>query len=233
MKKDYSNLVIISGGLDSTACALWVKENLEANTTLLLFFDYGQVALKREEEAVRKIANYLNFDYLKIDLKPIYGKLNFGLKEKGKIPLDIDIDDLSDSKRGRDNVWVPARNLVFLSIATAIAEAKNIKNIFIGINKEEAVTFEDNRKDFVESFEKTVNKFYKNFRVVTPFYDKDKEEILSWILKVDKNILNYIWSCYFDKDRMCGECESCRRLKKALRKVGEEGFLKQNFLNID
>jgi 7-cyano-7-deazaguanine synthase len=45
----------------------------------------------------------------------------------------------------------------------------------------------------------------------------DKEQIVRTALKL-KAPLPFVWSCYFGHWRMCGECESCQRLKRALAK---------------
>ncbi len=61
--KDVSTIILISGGIDSTAC---VHYYLSQRFNIIgLFIDYGQPPVKREEHSARQIASYYN---IKLDI---------------------------------------------------------------------------------------------------------------------------------------------------------------------
>ncbi|WP_269479002.1 7-cyano-7-deazaguanine synthase QueC [Methanocaldococcus infernus] len=215
---------ILSGGLDSTVATMYAKAL--GYDLLAITYNYGQRAAKREIEAAKKIS-----EILKIEHKVV--ELNF-VKEFGKSALitnkeipkltfeDLDSEKAFETMRA---VWVPARNVIFLAIASGFAEAIDGEKIFIGINKEEGVTFPDNTIEFVEAFNRaleygTLNKV----KVEAPLYDKTKEEIVKLGKELEEKlgvkVLKYSYSCYKDNGESflhCGECESCLRRKRAFK----------------
>ena len=112
---------------------------------------------------------------------------------------------------------VPARNLVFLSLAASWAETLKARHIFIGVNSVDYSNYPDCRKEFIESFLNTVNlgtcaadEDWK-WSIETPLQDLSKAEIVRWgtQLGVDYSLTV---TCYTpDSDgRACGKCASCR-----------------------
>jgi len=61
--KDVSCIVLLSGGIDSTACVHYYL-NQRFNTGAL-FVDYGQLPIKREEQSAKQIASYYD---IKLDI---------------------------------------------------------------------------------------------------------------------------------------------------------------------
>ncbi|MCK5547792.1 MAG: 7-cyano-7-deazaguanine synthase, partial [Thermoplasmata archaeon] len=55
----------------------------------------------------------------------------------------------------------------------------------------------------------------KPVRIVSPTIAMGKREIASEGLRLDIP-WNMIWSCYRDEEMMCGDCESCIRLLRAV-----------------
>ena len=52
-------------------------------------------------------------------------------------------------------------------------------------------------------------------RVESPTLSMTKREIVEWGLALDIP-WGLIWSCYGGGERMCGSCESCARLRRAI-----------------
>ncbi|WP_457611844.1 7-cyano-7-deazaguanine synthase QueC [Methanocaldococcus sp.] len=220
-------VTILSGGLDSTVATLYAKSL--GYDLLAITFNYGQRAAIREINSAKKIAEILGIEHKVINLDFV--------KEFGKSALITDKDipkpkmeDL-DSEKAFETmraVWVPARNLIFLSIASGFAEAIDGEKVFIGINKEEGVTFPDNTIEFIEAFNKALDYGTLNkVKVEAPLYDKTKEEIVKLGKELEDKlgvkVLKYSYSCYKDNGEdflHCGECESCLRRKRAFKNAG-------------
>ena len=167
-------IILLSGGLDSCVSASVAAEKYKSCAVI---FDYGQT--QREIEAAKMIAKKLN-----INLKII--KLNFledFLKSKTKKEIrEIEIEELDNigiTTETMKQVWIPARNMVFVSTAASFAEAKNYSKIFVGFNAEEGATFPDNTPEFVNKFNELL-KFgtLKGVEVVAPLINLNKEEIV-------------------------------------------------------
>lgn len=214
MKK--SSLVLLSGGLDSTAAMLLTKETL--NVELALTFDYGQKSAAQELRASQKICKTygiphqtLSIDFLKVANHPLF---NSNLKSPEPQPSELDNPIVT--QKSAQAVWVPNRNGVFINIAASLAEAQNIDQIVVGFNIEEAKTFPDNSKSYIESLNKALSYSTQNsVQVISPTVTLNKSEIVKILTQQDFDF-SLLWSCYASGEKMCGVCESCQRLKRAL-----------------
>jgi queuosine biosynthesis protein QueC len=122
-------VVLLSGGLDSsTALAIAAERGFE---TYALSFRYGQ-RHTRELEAARQVAEHFGcrgWQVVDINLALFGGS---ALTDPAlAVPLDRDEEQIGT---GVPITYVPARNLVFLSIATAYAETLGANDVFLGIN---------------------------------------------------------------------------------------------------
>lgn len=188
-------IILLSGGLDSLV-SLGLSEDVE----LALTFDYGQKAAQAEVSAAKKICEHYGVQHkvIKLDwLKEITTTALVGTQEI----------------QSGANVWVPNRNGLFLNIAAAFADSQGYERIIIGANKEEAQTFPDNAREFIDrvnaEFEfSTLTKP----KVEAPLIDLDKTEIVKIALR--KGIpLELAQSCYNGTN--CGICDSCVRFNNA------------------
>jgi len=217
MKK--KSLVLLSGGLDSVVNFAVAYEKTDVE--LILTFDYGQEAVDKEIKSSRMIAQKYKILHhiIPLDfLSSMNSSLTGGHNRTGKIP-DFDknkLDDKEYSLKTARAVWVPNRNGIFLSIAAAYADSYSFDEIVTGFNKEEGKTFPDNSKDFI----KISNQAFKLSTMYHPIvksYTADKTK--SEIVKMGKDFnapFEYVWSCYHGGKKMCGKCESCQRLIRAL-----------------
>ena len=222
-------ITVLSGGLDSTVSTLIAKD-LGYEITAITF-NYGQRAVKREINSAKKICEILGIKHIVVDLSFVkqFGKSSL-ITEKEIPTLKMEELDSEKAFETMKAVWVPARNLIMFSIASGFAEALDAEKIFIGINKEEGVTFPDNTIEFVEAFNKvleygTLNKV----KIEAPLYDKTKEDIVKLGVELEKKlgveVLKYSYSCYHDNGEdflHCGKCESCMRRKRAFLMAGVE-----------
>ncbi len=216
-------IILLSGGLDSSTLAYYVKYKIKPKSIIALFFDYNQRNLKQEEYCARTIANEIGAKFKKINLKWLGDISTSLINTKNKLPK-INEKNLADFRKGNKgilNYWVPCRNSLFLLAALAHAESEFISkkkqhNVYIGLKSEGRLPMKDATPEFV----KEINKLAKhstlkgNFKILAPFINKDKDEIVSIGNKL-KVPYKYTFSCYsnsgFKKNLPvhCGSCESC------------------------
>lgn len=135
-------------------------------------------------------------------------------------PSAHDLDNMERSDETARSVWVPARNMVFLSIAAAFAEENGLEHIVVGFDAEEAATFPDNSSEFIELFDRAMEYGTLNHPTVfAPLADLDKEGIVRLGLEIGAP-MEYSWSCYTAGPLPCRVCESCMRRMRAFSRVG-------------
>jgi len=197
-------LVLLSGGLDSTVACAMAGEIY--NLRYALFFDYGQHPAAEERVAVAALAKHFNLDMIEISLP--------WMKNFSSSSL-VAAEPVSGGK-GMSPAWVENRNGIFIDIAASIAAEKDCRFVVVGFNREEAVDFPDNRVEYLDAVNRALTLgVSKPVTVVSPTINMDKREIVTEGLKRGVP-WEKIWSCYRSGDVMCGTCESCLRLKRAI-----------------
>ena len=207
-------IAVLSGGLDSTVAVAYFKDKYEFHA---LTFDYGQRSAKMEIKSAKAICEQLNIKHTVIDLPC--------LKKLGKSALTSDeevpelkmnqLDDKSICDETARKVWVPGRNIVFTAIATSFAEAEKAKIIIVGWDFEEAVTFPDNSKAYLDAFNNVLEiGSLEDIKIEAPVIKMNKNDIVK--LGDELNApMNLSYSCYMGEKEHCGTCESCMRRIRA------------------
>lgn len=216
MKKAIS---VLSGGLDCTVSTSVYAKDYEIHA---ITFNYGQKAFKQELKASKEICKKMGFKHYVIDLPWLAEISTSSLNTDEDIP-EVNLDDLDDLKKSSEtasSVWVPARNTVFTSIAASFAESIGAEIIIVGWDKEEANTFPDNSKEYMEKF----NELFEigspiDIKIEAPAIDLDKDEIVKLGHEVNAP-MELSYSCYKGSDKHCGVCESCMRRKRGFKKAG-------------
>ncbi len=208
-------IAVLSGGLDSTVATTYFKDQYEIHA---LTFDYGQRSAKREIEASRYISRELKIDHSILNLKWLGELGKSALTDKDQQipqPKKKHLDDKVLGDRSARKVWVPGRNVVFTAIATAFAEAENATKIIVGWDLEEASTFPDNSREFLEAFNQTLKiGTWEGVQIEAPLIDLSKTDIVLLGEKIGAP-LQMTYSCYMGEKYHCGSCESCMRRKRA------------------
>lgn len=211
------SIVLLSGGLDSTTNFYQALKKTEV--LLSLTFDYGQRAGAKEIEAAAYFSKRENIKHKVLAVPWIKDWNKSSLIDlSDKIPTgnDVQIDELSQSQKTAQSVWVPNRNGIFLNIAAGYAEAMGAKIIIPGFNAEEAVTFPDNSEAFIKSLNQSFSFSTANHVEVQCYtIHEDKTEIVKQASELGIEF-DKLWFCYFAQEKWCGECESCKRAKRAL-----------------
>ncbi len=225
-----SQILLLSGGLDSVVnCALAVEEG---PVLLALTFDYGQQAAGREISAAQAVSERYSIPHRTIPL-PWLGEITTtDLVGEDAHPPELAPDELDDPAKTKDSaraVWVPNRNGIMIEIAAAFSEAAGGGRIVAGFNREEAATFPDNSAAYLKAVNRSLTySAGAPVEVVSYTARMDKREIVQAGLKHQAPFAE-VWSCYRGGKKMCGLCESCRRLKRAVAGTEAEEILTGSF----
>jgi 7-cyano-7-deazaguanine synthase len=119
--------------------------------------------------------------------------------------------------RPRASGYVPARNLVYHSIALSFAEEIGAKEVLAGHNGSDAKAFEDARPSFFRRLERLNG----GARILLPFAGLTDAGVLARGLKLGAP-LSLTWSCYRDGARPCRRCAACRGRLESFRRIGIE-----------
>lgn len=216
MIKKKASVVLLSAGLDSTV-NFYAALN-ETDVALALTFNYGQKAAAKEIACAKRLADENKVQHLVVDLPWLKELGSSSLThDKASVPVGraVIIDNERASAATAKAVWVPNRNGVFLNIAASFAESISAQAIVPGFNREEAATFPDNSLDYIRAMRKSFS-FSTANKVDIQCYTIAMSKIE--IVDLGKKLLvpfEKIWPCYQAKDKWCGECESCKRSKRA------------------
>ena len=212
-------VVLLSGGLDSMVTAALAREAGYRINALTI--DYNQ-RHRREIDAATRIAQAFQVDrhvILPLDLRQFGGS---ALTDDIPVPKDGVGPDIPVT-------YVPARNLVFLSLTLAWAEALDARDIFIGVNALDYSGYPDCRPEFIAAFADLANLATKagaqggQFGIHAPLQHLGKAQIAreAYRLGLDTGMS---WSCYDPQPdgRACGLCDSCRLRRAGFADAGLE-----------
>ena len=123
--------------------------------------------------------------------------------------------------------YVPARNLVFLSLTLAWAEALGARDVFIGVNALDYSGYPDCRPEFIAGFADLARLATKAgaegdaFTIHAPLQYLGKAEIVREAQRLGLDPV-MSWSCYDPQDdgSACGLCDSCRLRREGFTKAG-------------
>ncbi len=209
--------MLLSGGLDSMVCAGLARE--AGFSVAALTIDYNQ-RHRREIDAARLIAAEVGAErhvILPLDLRAFGGS---ALTDDIAVPKDGVGEDIPVT-------YVPARNLVFLSLTLAWAEALGARDVVIGVNALDYSGYPDCRPEFIAGFADLARLATKagaegeQFRIHAPLQYLGKAEIA-----LEAKRLGFdpamSWSCYDPQDdgSACGQCDSCRLRREGFDKAG-------------
>lgn len=207
-------LVLLSGGVDSTTLAHYVKKILNRELFAISFI-YGQRHSK-ELEFAKYQANLLNV----IEHKIIDISFLKELKSSALINKNLDIPTWDQAQKEMPITYVPFRNLIFLSIALSYAEDNGIDEVYYAAQRQDYVGYWDCREEFVQNLNKLIELNPKTkIKVLAPFINLRKSEIIKIGLELGIEY-NKTWSCYKGEEKPCGICPSCTDRKRAFEEVG-------------
>ncbi len=228
-----SALVLFSGGQDSATCLAWALERYDAVETI--GFDYGQ-RHKVELECRKVFLDELRVAFPAWDRK--LGQdhfLNLGLLgEISETALTAD-KCIEFEASGLPNTFVPGRNLLFFTLAGAIAFRKGQKVLVGGMCETDYSGYPDCRDDTLKALQVALNLgLDSRFVIETPLMWIDKAQTWAMAEELGGNALidlirDKTHTCY-DGNRSyfhpwgfdCGACPAC-----ALRRIGYQAYAEE------
>lgn len=210
-------IVLLSGGLDSTTALYLAKK--QGFELYAITFQYGQKHDK-ELQCARAIAKAAGVKEHKV--------VNLLLNQWHGCALtdpDMEIENGNIQRQDIPDTYVPARNMVFLSVAASWADALDITDIFIGVSEVDYSGYVDCREEFIRAMENAINlgtvlgaEKKQRITVHAPFMHmtKSEEVKLGMQLGVDFGLT---WTCYRGGDKPCGTCDSCLLRSKAFEEA--------------
>ncbi|NQY95274.1 MAG: 7-cyano-7-deazaguanine synthase QueC [Campylobacteraceae bacterium] len=208
-------ICILSGGMDSTLSTYIAKND---NYDIIpVHFNYGQRTQDRELKAFRNICSELELENIyEIDI-PFFTQI--GASALTDDTIDVPIDGIEP---GVPITYVPFRNGIFLSIATAIAEKEKASALFMGVVEEDSSGYPDCTDAFISKIEDTINEGTRKetiLKIITPLVTLSKSQIVTKAVELGVK-LDLTWSCYKESDEACGVCDSCRLRLNGFEKAG-------------
>ncbi len=208
-----SSVVLLSGGLDSTV--LLAKLVAEKRRVIALGVDYGQ-RHRREIDAAKSVCNCLGVEYRLIDmraLKPIFGK-NSLTDDK------LAVYEGKYDEEGMKTTVVPARNLILISLATALAISEKCDTVAYAAHGGDHAIYPDCRPEFAEKLDAVVQiSDWHKVRLERPFVAMTKAEIVRLGAALSAP-LALTWSCYNGGEKHCGKCSTCIERRAAFAEAG-------------
>jgi 7-cyano-7-deazaguanine synthase len=206
-----TSIVLVSGGIDSATTLAIARKH--GNRIFALSFDYGQ-RHRVELEAARAVAKAIGVqrhDIQLIDLRQIGGSA------LTSDDIAVPMDTIQSGTSAIPQTYVPARNLIFLSLALAWAEVLRADQILIGANAIDYSGYPDCRPEFLASFAETarlatrVGTEGKPVAILAPLQNLSKAQIIQTGLSLGVDYSLTV-SCYSPdaSGRACGRCDSCR-----------------------
>jgi 7-cyano-7-deazaguanine synthase len=213
-------LVLFSGGQDSTTCLAWALDRFERVETI--GFDYGQ-RHRVELDCRSRIANGLK------GMNPIWAAR---LGQDHTLDLGV-LGQMSDSAltgdaaiemqaNGLPSTFVPGRNLIFLTLAAALAYRRGLEIIVGGMCETDYSGYPDCRDQTIRALETAINLgMDRRFTLQTPLMWIDKAT--TWALAESLGGADLVelvrvetHTCYLgergrqhDWGHGCGTCPAC------------------------
>lgn len=212
-------VVLFSGGQDSTTCLHLAKTIHEKVVAVSVRYGQRHAA---ELEAAGLIAYMAGVKHVFLDV-PALGALGGSALVDASQPLTAS-GGLVDAEmpQGLPSSFVPARNILLLTLAAAVAVREGAHDVYSGICQTDYSGYPDCRRPFVDALEETLALGLPSsvgpIRIVTPLMHMTKGETVRLAERLGPHAweaLKYTVTCYEGKRPGCDVCPAC-----ALRRAG-------------
>lgn len=226
-------VVLLSGGLDSaTVLAMAVERGYHVYPITFLYNQKHSVEAHSAEALINhyrsnKHALVEPGQCVRIEQSYLYSALT---DKSVSIPLNRKTEDMQDIP----NTYVPARNSMFLAMATGYAESVGANAVWCGFNAVDYSGYPDCRQEFVDAMQEALSLGTKRgvegnpIRIRAPIIHMSKSQVVQQAKQMDVPI-HLTWSCYVGGKRPCGECDSCIIRAKGFKEAG----VKDTALEVD
>jgi len=218
----YRSIIVVSGGMDSSTLLHYAIQDhaqvgVSANKLLAVSFDYGQ-RLAKELECAKWQCHKAGVDHIVVDIKPLAAQM---FKRSALTDASMTVPNVQAVMGDPQPVtYVPNRNLLFLEIATAIAESHGATSVWYGAQKHDVYGYWDTTPEFLKAVNAVhaLNRKHE-IEVMAPFIDDPKAAILAIGTQLGVDY-SHTWSCYNGLEKACGKCATCAERIKAFKDNG-------------
>lgn len=225
-------LVLCSGGLDSTILLYKAVSEVGAENVVAMNTFYGQKHSK-EMEFAKWTCDHLKVELHNIDLSAIF---NFNpdcsaLLKNSKMKIvhksySEQLDDLKkEGKSPTVTAYVPYRNGLFLSYASAVALQLNCDKVYYGAHADDSAghAYPDCSPEFIKAQAEAIKEGTAGKVIMeAPWWNLNKSQVVKVGLDLGMNQeeFEHTWSCYEGLEKPCGSCGTCIDRKKAFVENG-------------
>lgn len=221
-------LVLNSGGVDSTTCVALAIEKYGKENVVTATLYYGQ-RHDKELLCAKKVADHYGVRHIEEDISCVmkYAGDVCSLMKDSK--MEIQDKTYAEQKRanaeGRVDTYVPFRNGLLLSIATAYADSlfpNQDAVVAYGAHADDAAgsSYADCSPEFADAMDKAISiGTYNRIRVWRPLINMTKAQVVGEGLRL-KVPYELTFSCYHGGEKACGVCATCVERLEAFRENG-------------
>lgn len=201
-------VVLLSGGLDSTAALYAAREEHAVITALS--FDYGSKHNAQELHRAAWHAHQLGVEHVVLPLDFIRSHFSSALLQGGP-----EIPKGHYEEASMKQTVVPFRNGILLAVAAGFAESRTAEALVIAAHSGDHAIYPDCREPFMTAMEAAMKAgTYAGITLLRPFIHMDKAAIVRRAAEL-KVPLKHTWSCYQGGEMHCGECGTCVERREA------------------
>jgi len=203
-----STLVLLSGGLDSSALLFYLAK-VRKERVRGVFVDFGQGNAERERAASKKIWQRLKA--MELEGEPLSGN---ELMEIDVCSWRRGFKDFEENNSSLEMGYLP-RNLLLPLLAIPYARLENCNWIAIGSTTEDG-GMPDSNDAFAQSTNRLFRQMHQPEQVTVPWLWEDggwdKRKIANWLVsEIGREVLELSWSCYRGGVDPCGDCGACKK----------------------
>lgn len=208
-------IVVLSGGMDSSAAVGWAKSQPHLEVIGALSFWYGSKHNDQEWDHAKLIALHYGIPIERARLDFVATNFKSDLLKTGG---DVPEGHYADPSMQR--TVVPFRNGIMLSIAAGYAESIGAEIVILGNHFGDHAVYPDCRKDFITPMAEAIAAgTYAQIKLLSPFCDLGKHHIAA--LGAGLGVpFEKTWSCYKGGSIHCGKCGTCFERREAFELSG-------------
>jgi len=192
-------LLLLSGGLESTALAAWRRPDLA------LTIDYGQTPARAEAEAASAICRDLGLEHhqLRVDCRHLGSGLLASSEPAANAPSPE---------------WWPYRNQILVNLAAAWGLSRGITSSTVGAVLGDGERHVDGKAACYERLDVRLAMQEGGMRVSAPAANMTSEELIT-ASGIPDAVLGWTHSCH-RSDLSCGDCPGCAKRREVFEHLG-------------
>jgi 7-cyano-7-deazaguanine synthase len=200
-----NTIVLLSGGMDSSTLLAHVLNAWPTGRHTSISVDYGQ-RHSRELYAAVAVARYYNIPHSIANLRSVGRDFMFGSSQTSE---GVPVPHGHYTDESMRVTVVPNRNMVMISIATALAIACKADLVAYAAHAGDHAIYPDCRPEFVTAMSEAIRLADDHrINIYAPYLDRTKAQILEegLLLHVPYQLT---WTCYEGGAIPCGKCGTC------------------------